>query len=127
MSKSARFEKPYTMMTLTSVNFTEDGNWSTWGAWADCSKTCDEGGRSRIRTCTNPPPRGGGKYCSGKSSVNEPCSYRPCPRGKMCFMIIRTKFCPLRFLRRKTICPLTHSSKNSRSYYLLSSTKNVSF
>merc|ERR1711973_328044 len=42
-----------------------DGGWSKWTVWTECSKTCGKGHRSRVRTCTNPPPSGGGRLCKG--------------------------------------------------------------
>ncbi|XP_068670309.1 uncharacterized protein [Montipora foliosa] len=40
-----------------------DGNYTEWTDFTECSKTCGGGQRSRSRTCTNPPPRNGGKDC----------------------------------------------------------------
>ena len=42
--------------------------------FSGCSKTC--GGGTRIRTCTNPEPRNGGKGCVGRSQ--EPCNAQAC-------------------------------------------------
>ena len=43
-----------------------------------CSKTC--GGGTRIRTCTNPEPRNGGRACVGKSQ--ESCNTKACEGTK---------------------------------------------
>ncbi|KAK2574393.1 Ectin [Acropora cervicornis] len=56
----------------------EDGNWSVWGAWSPCSATCGDGQRSRSRSCTNPPPSGGGADCVGASQEIEGCNRRSC-------------------------------------------------
>lgn len=40
-----------------------DGNYTEWTDFTECSKTCGGGQKSRSRTCTNPPPRNGGKDC----------------------------------------------------------------
>lgn len=56
----------------------EDGNWSVWGAWSPCSATCGDGQRSRSRSCTNPPPSGGGADCLGVSQEIEDCNRRSC-------------------------------------------------
>ncbi|XP_046840575.1 complement component C7-like [Xenia sp. Carnegie-2017] len=52
-----------------------DGFYSDWGDWAPCSVTCGEGVETRIRTCTNPEPSGGGKDCSkfGPASESRKC------------------------------------------------------
>ncbi|MFO0456605.1 MAG: thrombospondin type-1 domain-containing protein, partial [Alphaproteobacteria bacterium] len=48
-----------------------DGGWSDWSA---CSPSCGDG--TQTRTCTNPPPSGGGANCSGPSSQS--CNNGPC-------------------------------------------------
>ena len=53
-----------------------DGGFS---AFSPCSKTC--GGGTRIRTCTNPEPRNGGKGCVGKSQ--ETCNTQACHGTKI--------------------------------------------
>ena len=45
-----------------------------------CSKTC--GGGTRIRTCTNPEPRNGGRGCVGQSQ--ETCNTKDCESTKYC-------------------------------------------
>lgn len=40
-----------------------NGNYSEWSEFTECSTTCEGGQRRRSRTCTNPPPRNGGKDC----------------------------------------------------------------
>ena len=40
-----------------------NGNYSEWSEFTECSTTCEGGQRRRSRTCTNPPPRHGGKDC----------------------------------------------------------------
>ncbi|XP_078378151.1 SCO-spondin-like isoform X3 [Oculina patagonica] len=56
-----------------------DGNWTDWGDWDQCSVTCAGGTQSRSRTCTNPPPRNGGRECSGESKDVRSCNKDPCP------------------------------------------------
>jgi len=48
-----------------------DGGWS---AWTPCTKVCDLG--TMDRTCTNPPPSGGGADCVGIN--HDVCSPTPC-------------------------------------------------
>ena len=56
-----------------------DGHWGAWSLWSDCSKTCNNGTRSRNRTCSNPPPQHHGKKCPGNSSEDSHCGFGPCP------------------------------------------------
>ncbi|XP_031715320.1 hemicentin-1 isoform X1 [Anarrhichthys ocellatus] len=56
-----------------------DGNWSDWSLWEECSRTCGQGNRTRVRTCSNPPAQHGGKPCEGKAVEVIMCSVRPCP------------------------------------------------
>ncbi|XP_068809627.1 hemicentin-1 isoform X4 [Struthio camelus] len=56
-----------------------DGNWSEWGLWEECSKSCGQGNRTRTRTCSNPPAQRGGKPCDGSAVDSVMCNIRPCP------------------------------------------------
>ncbi|CAJ1060969.1 hemicentin-1 [Xyrichtys novacula] len=56
-----------------------DGNWSEWSLWEECSRTCGQGNRTRVRTCSNPPVQHGGRPCEGKAVEVIMCSVRPCP------------------------------------------------
>ncbi|NXL89730.1 HMCN1 protein, partial [Alectura lathami] len=56
-----------------------DGNWSEWGLWEECSKTCGKGNKTRTRTCSNPPAQHGGKQCDGSAVDSVMCNIRPCP------------------------------------------------
>ncbi|XP_045165423.2 coadhesin-like [Mercenaria mercenaria] len=51
-----------------------DGGWSTWRAWYPCSVTCGAGTQTRLRTCSNPKPQHGGKYCEGEPDENKNCT-----------------------------------------------------
>ena len=59
----------------------DDGGYSTWVAWSQCSKSCGNGRHSRSRTCTNPPPSPGGKDCSGLGPDEQEgdCNNGGCP------------------------------------------------
>ena len=59
--------EPVFLLALVPV----DGGFS---AFSLCSKTC--GGGTRIRTCTNPEPRNGGRGCVGNSQ--ETCNMQAC-------------------------------------------------
>ncbi|XP_051581270.1 hemicentin-1-like isoform X1 [Myxocyprinus asiaticus] len=56
-----------------------DGNWSDWSPWEECSCTCGQGNRTRVRTCSNPAAQHGGRACEGKAVESIMCSIRPCP------------------------------------------------
>ncbi|KAJ8260744.1 hypothetical protein COCON_G00164670 [Conger conger] len=46
------------------------GDWSCWSAWSFCSG----GQRSRTRSCSNPPPRKGGRHCIGEPVDSQACA-----------------------------------------------------
>ena len=58
---------------------TVPGNWSSWGAWSNCSETCGNGTSTRTRTCDNPAPAYGGEDCVGAGSMTQDCFEKPCP------------------------------------------------
>ncbi|CAG2239285.1 Hemicentin-1,Coadhesin,Adhesion G protein-coupled receptor B3,Thrombospondin-2,Thrombospondin-1,Mucin-like protein,Adhesion G protein-coupled receptor B1 [Mytilus edulis] len=56
-----------------------DGNWSGWSEWEECSVSCGGGLKTRNRTCTQPEPLFGGKYCIGNDTNISECADNPCP------------------------------------------------
>ena len=58
------------------------GNWSAWAEWSDCSASCGGGIQGRRRYCINPPPKNGGRDCSGKGYDVQRCNTQGCP-GKV--------------------------------------------
>ncbi|XP_053556403.1 complement component C7 [Bombina bombina] len=48
-----------------------DGIWSCWSSWTACVR--GSGRRTRTRTCNNPSPSGGGKYCIGELTESQQC------------------------------------------------------
>ncbi|XP_061490015.1 hemicentin-1 isoform X5 [Rhineura floridana] len=56
-----------------------DGNWSEWGSWEECSRTCGQGNKTRTRTCSNPPAQHSGRPCDGNAVESIMCNIRPCP------------------------------------------------
>jgi len=49
------------------------GIWGQWNNWSSCSNSCDDGTRTRTRTCSI---NGG---CPGTDSENEVCNLGACP------------------------------------------------
>ncbi|NXX95340.1 HMCN1 protein, partial [Centropus bengalensis] len=56
-----------------------DGNWSEWGLWEECSKSCGQGNRTRSRACSSPAAQHGGQPCGGSAVESVMCNIRPCP------------------------------------------------
>uniref|UniRef100_A0A3Q4HTJ7 Hemicentin 1 n=1 Tax=Neolamprologus brichardi TaxID=32507 RepID=A0A3Q4HTJ7_NEOBR len=75
--------KDRVQMSQISRPSTVDGNWSEWSLWEECSRTCGEGNRTRVRTCSSPPPQHGGRPCEGKAVDVVMCRVRPCPGEEM--------------------------------------------
>lgn len=57
----------------------QNGKWSSWSNWTECSVTCGLGERRRFRKCNNPYPMFGGLFCEGTSSETIPCYVQKCP------------------------------------------------
>ena len=82
------------LLTYPPVVAPVNGGWSYYGA---CSKSCDSG--IQTRTCTNPAPANGGRYCAGRST--QWCNTQACP-GKECWVSISHGFCSGYFYMQNT-------------------------
>lgn len=56
-----------------------DGGYTRWTTWTVCSKTCGKGTQLRFRSCTDPPPNGGGRSCD---ILGKPIQTRQCKLGR---------------------------------------------
>ena len=52
-----------------------NGDWTRWSSWSSCSTDCLT---FRRRTCSDPTPANGGRYCQGKDITSKNCT------GVMC-------------------------------------------
>ena len=72
------FNDPVVTVLLLAV----PGGYTDWSSWGECSVTCGGGVQSRTRTCTNPPPSGGGPNCIdqnlGPAKQEQACNKGDC-------------------------------------------------
>ncbi|XP_072168736.1 A disintegrin and metalloproteinase with thrombospondin motifs 18-like [Diadema setosum] len=61
------------------------GNWSDYGEFGSCSRTCGGGVQFKERQCDNPHPQNGGRYCEGPSRIYRMCSIQECPNDAVDF------------------------------------------
>ncbi|XP_059845640.1 A disintegrin and metalloproteinase with thrombospondin motifs 12-like [Hypanus sabinus] len=55
-----------------------DGGWGSWSSWSHCTRSCGAGVQAAERPCSNPVPKFGGKYCTGKRKRYRICNVTPC-------------------------------------------------
>ncbi|XP_065656134.1 uncharacterized protein LOC136081827 isoform X2 [Hydra vulgaris] len=55
-----------------------DGGLSEWSQFSECSATCGDGMKVRMRTCTNPTPSKNGKDCVGPLFEVDNCTLGQC-------------------------------------------------
>lgn len=69
----------------SASQFPVDGHWGKWQSFGPCSRTCGGGVKRSERSCDNPAPARGGKYCVGKRVRYRSCHTQPCPYGSQEF------------------------------------------
>ncbi|RUS74602.1 hypothetical protein EGW08_017644, partial [Elysia chlorotica] len=55
-----------------------DGRFSEWSAWSECSKTCGQAVKKRVRECIQPSH--GGRHCRGDTVELMDCLLDPCSK-----------------------------------------------
>ena len=69
------------------------GGYTDWSTWGECSVTCGGGVQKRSRTCTNPPPSGGGPTCIeqnlGPAEEKQECNKQDCRKWYFTTFVFR--------------------------------------
>ena len=60
------------------LNVLVNCEWSDFGEWSECSKSCGGGEKTSSRSVVKPALYGG-KECEGKEIQIESCNDQPCP------------------------------------------------
>ncbi|XP_056407686.1 SCO-spondin-like [Hyla sarda] len=71
---TGHMERRFCNLQACKVN----GGWSKWSPWSWCDRSCGGGRSVRSRTCTSPPPKNGGKECTGEKYQVRICNPKPC-------------------------------------------------
>ncbi|XP_063781355.1 SCO-spondin-like [Pseudophryne corroboree] len=74
---TGNMERRFCNLQACKVN----GGWSKWSPWSYCDRSCGGGRSVRSRSCTSPPPKNGGKECSGEKYQVRICNPKPCAEG----------------------------------------------
>ena len=58
-----------------------NGGYTQWTEFSECTKSCENGTKTRTRNCSNPAPQHGGKNCSslGSNTELQQCNTHHCP------------------------------------------------
>ena len=76
----------YSLHIQYFIHIIVNGGWSEW-TYGPCSKTCNNGVRTKNRICNNPPPSCGGEQCSGVANVKEVCLVKHCESKFQAFLL----------------------------------------
>lgn len=68
-----------TRVVQATLTVRVNGNWSKWQEWGLCSSSCGSGFQFRFRSCDNPAPSNGGKFCPGNDVQSQLCNVQSCP------------------------------------------------
>jgi len=93
-----------------------DGQWSEWGTWSTCSKTCGGGKSTRTRMCNNPSPANGGSDCAGDSEESQDCNTETCPAETCKSVKIRTEAWGYENSYEMSTCASTRTYGNYANY-----------
>ena len=75
--------KACTWQCVISLDVGNPGEWTEWGNWTECSKTCGPGLQQRVRECIPMYPVLGPGDCGDRpDSMSRLCDNGPCPPGK---------------------------------------------
>ncbi|KAL1139741.1 hypothetical protein AAG570_006719, partial [Ranatra chinensis] len=68
-----------------------NGEWGEWTHWSACSRSCGGGVETSHRSCNNPLPSRGGRYCIGNWLRHKMCATQPCLGYSPTFVDIQCK------------------------------------